>query len=275
VPLALAALGAGLHVVVEKPVALEVAAARQLAAAADRSGRLVSVFHNRRWDGDFLSLQRLLADGRLGRIAHLESHFDRYRPQVRDRWRERAGPGGGLWQDIGPHLVDQALRLFGPPERVTGQLAQLRHGALADDWVHVVLEYPALRVVLHASMIASGPQPRFIVHGETGSWLKHGFDVQEAQLRAGVRPGHAAWGVNAESGQLVDGPTGLLTETATARGAYQEFYSAFRDAVLGRGANPVPIADAIAVTAVVETAVASAHAGRTLPFSSNPATETA
>ena len=154
----------------------------------ERERRVLAVFHNRRWDGDFLALTDLLASGVLGEITHVESHFDRYRPAVRDRWRERPGVGAGLWYDLGPHLVDQALQLFGVPDRVTGNLAAQRPGAEADDWAHVILEYGRRRVILHTSVVAAAAPPRFVVHGLAGSWIKYGLDRQERQLVAALTP---------------------------------------------------------------------------------------
>ena len=133
VDLARRALEAGKHVVVDKPFTLTLAEARELALLAGRTGRQLSVFHNRRWDADFLTVQRLIAGGELGEIVHFEAHFDRYRPEVRPRRRETSVPGGGLWYDLGPHLVDQALRLFGPPSAVYGDLTRQREGAQAID----------------------------------------------------------------------------------------------------------------------------------------------
>src|SRR3954462_14666444 len=171
--LARRALEAGRHVVVDKPFTLTLAEARELAHLAARAGRVLSVFHNRRWDADFLTLRRLVADGTLGEVLALESRFDRFRPEVRKRWREAAIPGGGLWYDLGPHLVDQALRLFGPPSAVYGDLARQREGAEAVDYAHVLLRYPRLRVILHAGMLVPGETPRFTLHGTLGSYVKH------------------------------------------------------------------------------------------------------
>ena len=160
--------------------------ARELALLAQRTNRVLAAFQSRRWDGDFLAVTDLLARGVLGEVSHFESHFNRYRPIVRDRWRERAGVGSGLWYDLGPHLVDQALQLFGLPDRVIGSLAAQRAGAQSDDWAHVILEYSRLRVILHTSVLVAAPLPRFIVHGQAGSWIKHGLDVQERQLVAAL-----------------------------------------------------------------------------------------
>ena len=262
--LAIAALRAGKHVVVEKPFALTRASARQIARTAVDADRIVSVFHNRRWDGDFITLRELLERGALGSVAHFESHFDRYRPEVKDRWRERAGAGAGIWYDLGPHLVDQALLLFGRPDRVAGDLAVLRDGAVVDDWAHVVLEYPARRVVLHAAMLVAGDPVRFAVYGQLATWTTHGTDVQEQQLQRGLAPGAPSWGENPRPGRLIDGASGSSVDTPIARGSYERFYLGVRDAILGRGPNPVPIDDALAVMMIVETAIESSKQRRAL-----------
>jgi len=260
--LAAAALAAGKHVVVDKPLAASLDAARHLGALALRARRVLATFHNRRWDGDFLALEAIVRSGALGEVAHVESHFDRYRPIVRDRWRERPGPGSGVWNDLGPHLADQALRLFGRPEWISGRLAAHRAGARTDDWAHVVLGYERRAVVLHASMLAAAG-PRFVVHGSRGTWIKAGIDPQEFDLSAamGVDLGG---GRPVESATLVDGTTRVETTTPIPRGDYREFYVALRDAIRGDGENPVPPAEAIATTAVVETAARSAVEGRVL-----------
>jgi len=202
--------------------------------------------------------------GALGDVTHFESHFDRYRPLVRDRWRERPGPGSGVWNDLGPHLADQALQLFGLPDSIGGSLAAHRAGAHTDDWAHVVLRYGRRAVLLHASMLAAAG-PRFIVHGSRGTWLKVGIDPQEFELSAamGVALGGAA---PVESATFVEGTSRVETVTPIPRGDYRRFYTALRDAIRGEGTNPVPPAQAIAATAVVETAARSAEEGRVLPL---------
>jgi predicted dehydrogenase len=198
-PLARAALLAGRHVVVDKPFTVALDDARELVALAGQQGRVLSVFHNRRWDGDFLTLRRLLADGALGRVVEMDSRHDRYRPQVRQRWREGAGPGAGLWFDLGPHLVDQALQLFGSPRAIALARDATRDGALADDWFHASLRYDRLHVNLHAGMLVAASAPRLAVHGTLASFVKEGLDAQEEALKAGVRPSwppQADWGVD-------------------------------------------------------------------------------
>ncbi|MDC0709463.1 Gfo/Idh/MocA family oxidoreductase [Stigmatella sp. ncwal1] len=190
------------------------------------------MLHNRRWDSDFLALKALLSEGSLGRVVHVESRFDRFHPEVHPLWRERAVPGAGVWFDLGPHLVDQMLQLFGLPDTVVAMRAGLREGAQVDDWCHVSLVYPKRYVVLQASMLVAGAMPRFAVHGTRGSWLKHGMDTQRSSA-----------------------------ETAAPRGDYRHYYAAILEAVRGRGPNPVTPAQAVAVAAVLEAAVLASTRG--------------
>lgn len=261
VRLARAALDAGKGVVVDKPLTVDLADARDLADQAERLGLLLSVFHNRRWDSDFLGVKQAIDDGMLGRVTHFESHIDRYRPQVRDRWREGSGSGSGIWFDLGPHLVDQALQLFGLPDRVQANLASQRTGALTDDWAHVVLEYDVRRVVLHAGMLVAGGSNRFVVHGETGSLVKRRPDQQEAQLVAGMRPGAPGWGADPDDMLFYDA-TGAEQTVASVGGDQRRYYMQIAKALTGRAANPVPPAQAVATMAVIEAAILSARSGR-------------
>lgn len=260
-PLALQALAAGKHVVVDKPFTLDAAQARELIDAAARARRVLSVFQNRRWDGDFRSLRQLVADGTLGRITHLESQFNRFRPQVPERWREAGGPGSGLWYDLGPHLVDQALQLFGMPQSITLDLQAQRDGAVVDDWFHAVLRYERLRVVLHASALAADTAPRFLVHGTRGSWRQHGLDAQEDALKRGEVPGGAGWGASLQPSVLTV-PDAPAATAPTLPGDYTRYYAALRDAVRGEGPNPVPAEDGLAVMRVLDAGRQSAAEGR-------------
>jgi len=260
-PLAEAALRAGKHVVVDKPFTVTLAEAQSLCALAEERGRVLSVFHNRRWDSDFLALRAVLAEGLLGRVTHVESRFDRFRPEVRQRWREQVLPGAGVWFDLGPHLVDQALQLFGLPDSVVATLGGHRDGAQVDDWCLVTLVYPQRHVVLQASMLVAGGMPRFAVHGTRGSWLKYGMDTQEGRLRADESPGASGWGEDPSPGMLVDGATGGERFSVAPPGDYRRYYSALRDAVEGRGANPVTPIQALAVVSVLEAAVRASELG--------------
>ena len=270
--LARAALLAGKHVVVDKPFTLTQAEARELSTLAAQCARVLSVFHNRRWDGDFLTVRELIASGRLGRLTHVESHFDRFRPLVRARWREQGGPGSGLWVDLGSHLLDQALQLFGLPQALSVDLMTQRDHAVANDGFHALLRYAdGLRVVLHASALSAAPGARFTLQGTQGSLVKTGLDPQEDCLKAGQRPdGIAAWDVPAETALLMlqdpQAPDRLLTQThPVQKGRYRDYYTALRDAILGRGPNPVTADEATRVMALLDLGVASHEARRELP----------
>jgi len=266
-PIALEALAAGKHVLVDKPFALDLAQARAVMAAARQAGRVCSVFQNRRWDADFLTVQQLLAERTLGEVAEFHSHFDRHRPQVRDRWRESEAAGAGLWFDLGPHVLDQALLLFGRPQAIAADLLRQRDGARSDDYFHVVLHYPRLRAHLHAGSLVADARLRFAVHGRLGSYLKQGLDTQEAMLRDGVVPGAPGWGEDPLPGELtrVAGDAVLRPEPVdTLRGDYRRCYAAFRDAVAGQGAPPASEAEALQVMELLELAVRSAALGQRL-----------
>jgi predicted dehydrogenase len=266
--LAAAALEAGKPVVVDKPFAVSVDEATSLAKVAARTGRLLTVFQNRRWDGDFLALREIVGAGTLGEISHFESHFDRFRPQITDRWRDRRGAGSGVWADLGPHLVDQALQLFGRPEWVFGELAAHRPAAQTVDYAHVVLGYARRSVVLHCSTLVAANRPRFIVHGQRASWLTYGLDPQEFELARMV--GVDLGAPPLQSAVTVDGTTGTEAASALPRGNYRRFYEQVAAAIRGEGPTPVTLADAIAITEVVEAAAQSSRA-RT-PFSVDSAT---
>ncbi|WP_183623589.1 oxidoreductase [Novosphingobium sediminicola] len=263
---AIAALQAGKHVVVDKPFATSAADARAMAEAANAGGKMLTAFQNRRWDADFLTLRRLIGEGRLGEIVHFESHFDRWRPVPADVWKEARA--GGSWLDLGPHLVDQALCLFGRPDAVTADLAALRPGAPAPDWFHVVLHYPGRRAVLRSSKMAADHSLRFAVHGTGGSWIKPGIDPQEPAILAGGAPGGPDWGLDPVIGHFTDGADpSQSAPVPNERGDYRLFWQALADALNGKGDNPVPAEQAIAVMEVLEAGMASAEQGRRISLS--------
>ncbi|MFX2607402.1 oxidoreductase [Enterobacter mori] len=261
-PLAALALNAGKHVVVDKPFTLDMQEARELIALADEKQLLLSVFHNRRWDSDFLGIKQVIEEGRLGKVKLFESHIDRFRPEVRVRWREQNVPGSGLWFDLGPHLIDQTLQLFGLPQSVQGNIATLRDGAEINDWAHVVLNYPEHKVILHASMLVAGGTSRFTVHGDKASVVKARIDQQEAQLLAGVIPGSESWGEDSDDMVLFDA-AGDATRLKTPKGDQRQYYINVRDALTGTIGNPVHPVEALAVMAVLEAAVKSSETGST------------
>lgn len=246
--------------VVDKPFTVTLSQARELDAIARNQGKLLSVFHNRRWDSDFLTVKSLINEGRLGEVAYFESHFDRYRPQVRNRWRELAGPGSGIWYDLGPHLLDQAVNLFGLPVSLSVDLAQLRPGAQATDYFHAVLAYPQRRVVLHGTLLAAAETARYIVHGSRASYVKYGLDPQEERLKNGERLPQEDWGYDMRDGVLtrVEGEDRVEETLLTTPGNYPAYYAAIRDALNGVGENPVPASQAIQIMELIELGIESA-----------------
>jgi predicted dehydrogenase len=262
-PLARAAMAAGKHVVIDKPFTLDLAEARELMGLAAHHGLLLSVFHNRRWDSDFLTVRAAIDEGAIGTVTHFESHFDRFRPLVRDRWRERSGPGSGVWYDLGPHLVDQAVQLFGLPDIVQASIAVQRTGAATDDWAHVVLSYGERRVILQATMLAAGGVNRFTVHGDAGSMTKRLADRQEQQLLDGMRPGDAGWGEDPDPLVVYDGDR--QHERPAIAGDQRAYYRGIAAALLGSAEgsarNPVQPIEALVVMAIVEAATRSASIG--------------
>jgi len=255
------ALQAGKHVVVEKPFALDLAQARALTDLAQERGRVLAVFHNRRWDSDFLTVRAAIEAGVIGPVVHFESHFDRFRPVPRDRWREDGGAGSGIWFDLGPHLIDQALLLFGAPSAVSADLAALRPGARGDDWAHVTLHYADKRVILHASMCVAGGSPRFVVHGLAGSLVKQQADRQEAQSVAGLTPNDADWGHDPDPLRHWDGE-GREQAMAAQRGCQPRFYAEMAEACFGRGEPPTAVAQILQVQAVLDAALLASQTGQ-------------
>ncbi|MGI4861838.1 MAG: oxidoreductase [Janthinobacterium lividum] len=267
-PLALAALQQGKHVVVDKPFTLSLAEAEQLAAVAAERRLLLTVFHNRRWDADFLAVQKLVRSGGLGRISVFESTFPYFRPELRDRWRERAGEGGGLWNDLGPHLVDQALQLFGMPQGIYLDAQPLREGAQTDDYFTAILRYADKRAILRVNASAGLPAPRFVVQGTLASYSKFGIDGQEDALRAGQRPG-IGWGHDPLVGALRRHADGKTLPYPSPSGDYPAFYASVRDALRARAAHPdasvlpaaaVDLPGALAVMALLDAGRASLEA---------------
>lgn len=245
------ALLAGKHVVVEKPFTLDSVEAVRLGALAKERRLCLTVFQNRRWDGDFLTVKRLVEEGRLGKLYSFESHFDRYRPQVKKRWKEEAGPGGGTLWDLGAHLVDQALQLFGMPDSITADVGKQREGAQAVDWFHLILRYGEMRVILRSGSVVHEPWPRFVLHGEADAFTKYGLDPQEEQLKAGLRPGMAGWGAEPPErhGRLSRGGN-----VPTIPGSYEHFYRQLAAAMSGQGEVPVTAESAAQVIRVLEAA---------------------
>jgi scyllo-inositol 2-dehydrogenase (NADP+) len=275
VPQAVAALEAGLPVVVDKPVAASVAQAETILAASRRAGKLFTVFQNRRWDNDFLTLRTVLDGGLLGRITRFESRYERWRPKPKaDAWRERGDPeeGGGLLLDLGSHVVDQALQLFGLPSEVYAEVERRRDGVAVDDDTFIALRFPS-GVLAHLWVSAVAPLlgPRFRMLGLNGAYEKYGIDPQEDVLRVGGRPGDEGWGIEPSTlrGRLVTEVQGvhLDGQVETLPGAYEQFYARLRDALLNGGPPPVAPEDSINALRVIEAARASAETRAVVPLS--------
>ncbi len=263
--LALAAIEAGLGVVVDKPLAVTAEEGRRLRDAAADRAVLISAFHNRRWDGDFLTLRRLVAERALGDVHRLESRFERWRPEPREgAWRESDDPAdaGGLLYDLGSHLIDQALVLFGPVRSVYAELDVVRPGARVDDDVFVALAHEGgARSHLWASAVAAEGGPRLRALGSAGAYVKHGMDVQEDALKDGQAPGGPDWGAEPEGAWGAAGSPGGMRAVPTQPGDYPAYYAGIRDALRHRSPPPVTVDEAIAVLELIEAARRSGERG--------------
>jgi predicted dehydrogenase len=249
-PLTEQCLSASKHVVVDKPAAVSSAETASLLKVSQQTGRRVFVYHNRRWDGDFLTIQQLLASGRLGTVRAFESHFDRFRPAPKpNAWREEPEPGSGILLDLGSHLVDQALVLFGLPTAVWGDVRNERTASRVDDTFDLRLYYADLTVWLRSSSLAYLPAVRFLAYGTSGSYRKDNLDPQEDALRAGDLFQSSPWGVDPESawGSIMTlGADNAVehTKVPTLPGDYRGFYRNMRDTLLGTASQAVTLVDA-------------------------------
>jgi scyllo-inositol 2-dehydrogenase (NADP+) len=264
-------LEAGRDVVIDKPFTTTYAEAAELVALAKQKQRLLSVYHNRRWDGDFLTVRSLLHEGRLGRIVLFESHFDRFRPQLKpDAWREQTEPGSGVLFDLGPHLIDQAMLLFGTPEAVSADVRIERDGASVDDAFDVVLHYSRTRALLRAGVLVSTPTPRFAVQGTQGGYLKYGLDPQEDALKRGEKPTGEFWGFEAPErwGTLLtaQGDSFVREQLPTKPGDYRLYYANIREAILGEAELAVTPVQALNVMRALELAKESSRKHCALPW---------
>lgn len=270
-PLARQCLLAGRDVVVDKPFTTSYREAAELVDLAKQRGQLLTVYQNLRCNGDFRTIRRLVQSGLLGRTVLYEAHFDRYRLHMRPgAWRERAEPGSGVFFDLGVHLIDQAIVLFGLPEAITADIRVERDGAVADDAFDVTMHYPRTHVLLRASMIALAPDVRYIVRGENGAFVKYGIDPQEEALKRGEVPRDDTWGrEDREKWGILYTPEGksIRTETITTiPGDYRLFYTNVRDAILGHAPIDVTQEQMLNVMDALESARESNHRRCTVAF---------
>lgn len=258
------------HVVVEKPFTNTSQEADELISLAKEHGVLLTVYQNRRWDNDFLTVRSLLAANAVGNLSTFESHYDRYRPEVQNRWREQDLPGSGMLYDLGAHLIDQALTLFGKPNTIWADLQKERAGSQVVDYFHLVLGYDSVKVILHSGSLVREQGPRFILHGDKGSFFKYGLDSQEDQLKAGGKPGDAGWGEDdpAKYGQLTTELGGLVVKGSvqTLTGRYEAFYQQLAQAIQTGDPDAVPVRaeDARDTIHIIELAVRSHQEKRTV-----------
>lgn len=272
-PLAEAALRAGKHVIVEKPFTVTTAEADALIALARQEDRVLTVYHNRRWVADYQTVKKVIAGGLLGQLATYEARYDRFRPALRSNaWREHAVPGAGILYDLGAHLIDQALQLFGLPQSIRADVRTQRPGAGADDFFELVLDYPSLRVALYSGMLVRLPGPFFNIHGDRGSFVKYGMDVQEEALKAGKTPANTPdWGTEPASqhGRLLTEHAGLLIDATvqSERGSFQDFFINVQQAIRGEAPLAVTPEQARDTIRIIELALQSSREQRTLPYS--------
>ena len=256
VPQTIAALEAGKHVVVEKPVAVTAAEIEQLKQAALEAGRIVIPFHNRRWDGDFIAVRKLIASGTLGTIHHFEMHWPMFRPQPRGVWRDVPDELGGILNDIGPHLIDQTLQLFGMPQAVYGQVMIHRPGCTVDDAFRIQLSYASgLYVLLETDVLNGLTAQRFAIRGTNGTFEKYGVDPQEAALREGIMPDDPRWATHSETAHIVTGGAHALAisgEMEIASGDYRQYWGAVASAIAGTALPPVTLDEVLAQMQILE-----------------------
>lgn len=257
-------LAAGKHVVVEKAFTTTAAEAIELNRIAQQNNLFLSVFQNRRWDSDFLTVQKVIKNGKIGEIIEAEFHFDRYKPELGNKdHKEKPGPGAGLLNDLGPHLIDQAIYLFGKPEGVFADIRTIRPGSLVDDYFVITLYYNNKRVILKSSMIVKEPIASFIVHGHYGSFIKKRSDPQEALLIKNIAPTNTHWGAEQEHdyGLLVYEENGNTIRhiEPSEKGNYGAYYEAVYQSIVFGKPNPVKASEAITTMQIIEAARESSY----------------
>ena len=271
-PIAKKCLEAGRHVVVDKPFTTTLEEARELAKIAKKMGKMVTVYQDRRFDGDYRTVQKMLAEQTLGKVTRFQSAFDRCRPQIRQgSWKEKAAAGSGLFYDLGPHLLDQALHLFGPPQQVLADIRIERQGSAVDDAFDVIFYYAGeMRAIMNASMLAPDPRPHYRIQGTRGLYIKQGLDPQEALLRAGQPAEGEDWGVEPEKewGTLTswNGNELAAEKVPTLRGDYRDFYAQVRDAILGVANPPVTLDEALRLMYTLELCEESSRKREPMPW---------
>lgn len=263
-PMAKQALLAGKHVIVEKPFSITVEEGKEVMAIALHQQKTLNVFHNKRFEGEFKTVRQLIQDGVLGPLSLFETHFDRYRPEIgTKKWKEEDLPGAGLLYDLGPHMIDQVLVLFGWPKAITGDLQKQREGSKVIDYFHITLHYDQHDAIVTAGMFAQGPVVKYLIKGTKGVYTKYGADPQEALLKQGVLPTTYDWGKEASSqwGKIKT-TKGEESFVPTATGTYMDYYEAIYQTIRQGAAQAVRAEEALDTIAVIEWAQKSSEAGK-------------
>lgn len=261
------ALEAGKNVIVEKPFTVNYKEALELINLAEKKNLLLSVHHNRRWDSDILTIQKILTEGKLGKIMEFEAHFDRFRNYVKDNWKEKQIPGAGILYDLGSHLIDQALMLFGEPREIFANLQIQREHSDVTDNFELLLLYPDLKVTLKAGMLVKEPGPRYKIFGRKGNYTKFGMDVQEEALKNGKKPkDHPDWGKEPEEIWGILNTEDEHTKVESLPGDYREFYRNIKKSLSGEESPEVKPQQAAYVIKIIELAYKSHKEKRVVSY---------
>ncbi len=265
------ALAANKHVIIEKPFSPTTAETSELISLAETGAQHLFVFHNRRWDGDFLTVKKIIQDGLIGDVVEYEARYHRFNPSLNPKpWKEIEGPASGILYDLGTHIIDQAVCLFGTPQTVTARLYQQRQGSQVDDAFDVRLDYPSTKVTLKSTLLAKDPNPRYIVYGNKGSFIKPGVDPQEDDMQAGLLPDSPRWGIETIEnwGTLKTSVNDLEFNGTieTLRGNYMGFYDNVYDVIRHGGNYAIDPHEAQITTTIIEAAIESHRLGKTICF---------
>jgi len=263
-PMAKQALLAGKHVIVEKPFSITVEEGKEVMAIARQQKKTLNVFHNKRFEGEFKTVRQLIQDETLGPLSLFETHFDRYRPEIGPKkWKEEDVPGAGLLYDLGPHMIDQALVLFGWPKAVTGDLQKQREGSKVIDYFHITLHYDQHDAIVTAGMFAEGPTVKYLIKGAKGRYTKYGADPQEALLKQGVLPTTYDWGKEAAAqwGKITNA-SGEESFVPTLVGTYMDYYESIYQTIREGALPAVRAEEALDTIAIIELAHQSSDASK-------------
>lgn len=273
-PMAINALKAGKHVIVEKPFTVKTDEAVQLIKAARRQNLLLSVYQNRRWDGGTLTVKQILAEKLLGRLVSFESHLDRFRNYLKDSWKDKQGTGTGSLYNLGSHLIDESIQFFGLPEKLYAEIGSQRTDCKVDDYFFLTLYYQGMQVYLRSSYLVREPGPRYILHGTEGSYIKMGNDPQEEALKAGRLPNEKDWGKEPYQNwgilnTTIEG-TPFRGRVETLPGNYTAYYDNIYAVLQKKSELIVKPEQAMQVIRIIELAYQSAKEGRIIPFTDVP-----